>query len=195
MSRPCVLFLDEFDAIAKMRDDEHELGELKRVVISLLQNIDAMGREHVLLAATNHEHLLDPAIWRRFSYKVKVGPPNDAARLEMAHLFLGSFCNPQLAETLAAFTAGLSGAQIRDIAEDSVREAVINNRKDIDVRDLISKTWSIVHPDTEAALEQQLAALRQINKKLFTQKRLAEIFGLSQSHVCELLRKAKKHAA
>ena len=71
-SRPCVLFLDEFDVIAKMRDDAPELGELKRVVISLLQNIDALGKDTVLLGATNHEHLLDPAIWlgdsRRAAY-------------------------------------------------------------------------------------------------------------------------------
>ena len=58
---PCVLFLDEFDAIAKARDDGNELGELKRVVNSLLQNVDAMSGDSLLLAATNHEQLLDPA--------------------------------------------------------------------------------------------------------------------------------------
>jgi ATPase family protein associated with various cellular activities (AAA) len=47
MARPCVLFLDEFDAIAKLRDDQHELGELKRVVVSLLQNIDASGLRNI----------------------------------------------------------------------------------------------------------------------------------------------------
>ena len=62
---PCVLFLDEFDAIAKARDDSNELGELKRVVNSLLQNVDAMSSDSLLLAATNHEQLLDSAVWRR----------------------------------------------------------------------------------------------------------------------------------
>jgi len=66
-SKPCILFLDEFDAIAKLRDDSKELGELKRVVNSLLQNIDLFTKNNILLAATNHEKLLDPAIWRRFS--------------------------------------------------------------------------------------------------------------------------------
>ena len=66
---PCVLFLDEFDAIAKARDDSNELGELKRVVNSLLQNVDAMSDDSLLLAATNHEQLLDSAVWRRFDYK------------------------------------------------------------------------------------------------------------------------------
>lgn len=83
-SQPCVLFLDEFDSIAKMRDDDRELGELKRVVISLLQNIDAMGKDRILIAATNHEHLLDPAIWRRFACRIKLDLPNDESRASMA---------------------------------------------------------------------------------------------------------------
>ena len=65
--RECILFLDEFDVIAKLRDDKNELGELKRVVNSLLQNIDGFNNDSILIAATNHHELLDPAIWRRFS--------------------------------------------------------------------------------------------------------------------------------
>ena len=60
--QPCVLFLDEFDAIAKARDDTHELGELKRVVNSLLQNMDAYCQNGIMIAATNHQELLDDAI-------------------------------------------------------------------------------------------------------------------------------------
>lgn len=52
--QPCVLFLDEFDAIAKARDDTHELGELKRVVNSLLQNMDAYCQNGIMIAATNY---------------------------------------------------------------------------------------------------------------------------------------------
>ncbi|PKM83668.1 MAG: ATP-binding protein, partial [Firmicutes bacterium HGW-Firmicutes-13] len=55
-----ILFLDEFDAIAKKRDDTNELGELKRVVTTLLQNFDNMPTNVFLIAATNHDHLLDP---------------------------------------------------------------------------------------------------------------------------------------
>ncbi|MFX5839347.1 ATP-binding protein, partial [Acinetobacter baumannii] len=66
---PCVLFLDEFDAIAKVRSDDQELGELKRVVNSFLQNLDTLGKHSIILAATNHESLLDAAVWRRFTYR------------------------------------------------------------------------------------------------------------------------------
>jgi ATP-dependent 26S proteasome regulatory subunit len=63
---PCVLLLDEFDAVAKRRDDASELGELKRLVTVLIQSIDDWSPASILIAATNHPELLDPAIWRRF---------------------------------------------------------------------------------------------------------------------------------
>ena len=84
---PCVLFLDEFDAIAKARDDSNELGELKRVVNSLLQNVDAMSSDSLLLAATNHEQLLDSAVLRRFDYKLEIELPDVNAIIEMIDLF------------------------------------------------------------------------------------------------------------
>lgn len=62
----CVLLLDELDAIAKRRDDTSEIGELKRLVTVLLQEIDDWPSTGLLLAATNHPNLLDPAVWRRF---------------------------------------------------------------------------------------------------------------------------------
>lgn len=75
-----MLFLDEFDAIAKKRDDSHELGELKRVVTTLLQNLDEMQANVFLVAATNHHHLLDPAIWRRFDISILLEEPNESQR-------------------------------------------------------------------------------------------------------------------
>lgn len=74
----CVLLLDEFDAIAKRRDDGTEVGELKRLVTVLLQEIDEWPPSGVLLAATNHPELLDPAIWRRFDMLVRFPNPSEA---------------------------------------------------------------------------------------------------------------------
>jgi SpoVK/Ycf46/Vps4 family AAA+-type ATPase len=73
---PCVLFLDEFDAIAKLRADSHEMGELKRVVNSFIQNLDTLGRHSLVVAATNHEELLDTAVWRRFNYRLTLDFPH-----------------------------------------------------------------------------------------------------------------------
>ncbi|MDN3612622.1 AAA family ATPase [Vibrio ostreicida] len=76
MSFPCVLLLDEFDAIAKRRDDDRELGELKRLVTVLLQTIDEWPSTSLLVAATNHGELLDPAIWRRFDMEILFTMPS-----------------------------------------------------------------------------------------------------------------------
>jgi hypothetical protein len=75
----CVLLLDELDAIAKRRDDRGEIGELKRLVTVLIQQIDDWPSTGVLLAATNHPDLLDPAIWRRFDMHIAFPLPDQAA--------------------------------------------------------------------------------------------------------------------
>jgi SpoVK/Ycf46/Vps4 family AAA+-type ATPase len=71
----CVLLLDELDAIAKRRDDATEVGELKRLVTVLLQEIDEWPGTGMLIAATNHPELLDPAVWRRFDLVVNFPKP------------------------------------------------------------------------------------------------------------------------
>ena len=73
---PCVLFFDEFDAVGKERGDTHETGEIKRVVTSLLMQIDELPSYVVILAATNHAELLDRAVWRRFELRVPLPAPN-----------------------------------------------------------------------------------------------------------------------
>lgn len=77
-SIPCVLFLDEIDAIAKKRGDNSDVGELKRLVTVLLQEIENWPDSGMLIAATNHQELLDPALWRRFDLDLNFGLPSEA---------------------------------------------------------------------------------------------------------------------
>lgn len=81
-TRQCVLFFDEFDAVGKERGDEHETGEIKRVVNSLLMQIDSLPSYVVVVAASNHPELLDRAVWRRFQIRAQLPPPQhtDVAR-------------------------------------------------------------------------------------------------------------------
>ena len=72
---PCVLFFDEFDAVGKERGDKHETGEIKRVVTSLLMQIDDLPSYVVVAAATNHSELLDKAVWRRFQFRLSLPAP------------------------------------------------------------------------------------------------------------------------
>ena len=81
-TEPCVLFFDEFDAIGKERGDLHETGEIKRVVTTLLLQLDDLPSYCVLVGATNHPELLDRATWRRFEIKLELGRPSDELMTE-----------------------------------------------------------------------------------------------------------------
>lgn len=87
-SVPAVLLLDELDAVAKRRDDSTEIGELKRLVTVLLQEIDSWPEGALLLAATNHGELLDPAVWRRFDVILDFPLPDGAALEQGVRAFL-----------------------------------------------------------------------------------------------------------
>ncbi len=84
-SIPSVLLLDEFDSIAKKRDDEGDVGELKRLVTVLLQEVDDWPATSLLIAATNHGELLDPAVWRRFDDVLEFAPPSLGERMKVLH--------------------------------------------------------------------------------------------------------------
>jgi len=74
-TRRAVLFFDEFDVLGKERGDKHETGEIKRVVSSLLLQVDALPSHVVVVVATNHPELLDRAVWRRFQLRLHLPPP------------------------------------------------------------------------------------------------------------------------
>ena len=75
-TRKCVLFFDEFDTIGKERGDSHELGEIKRVVSSLLLMTDSLPSYTIVIGASNHPELLDRAIWRRFQLRIELPMPD-----------------------------------------------------------------------------------------------------------------------
>ena len=96
-SRRCVLFLDEFDVVAKERGDVHETGEIKRVVSSLLLQVDALPSYVVVVTATNHPELLDRAAWRRFQLRLLLPHPTQAQAEEWLKRFeerLGAKLDP-----------------------------------------------------------------------------------------------------
>ena len=84
-TEPCVLFFDEFDAIGKERGDLHETGEIKRVVTTLLLQLDDLPSYCVLVGATNHAELLDRATWRRFELRLELGTPDDSQMIAYFH--------------------------------------------------------------------------------------------------------------
>ena len=127
-SRRCVLFFDEFDAVAKERGDPNETGEIKRVVSSLLLQVDALPSYVVAVTASNHPELLDRAVWRRFQIRLELPMPAH----EQIALWLHRFENRTGFEIgypidrLAAELKGLSFAEVEDFGLDVVRRAVIS---------------------------------------------------------------------
>ncbi|AIV53529.1 AAA family ATPase [Burkholderia pseudomallei] len=93
-TRPCVLFFDEFDAVGKERGDKHETGEIKRVVTSLLMQIDELPSYTVVAAATNHAELLDRAVWRRFQLRLELPQPGAKEMGEFIDRFLSRLQEP-----------------------------------------------------------------------------------------------------
>ncbi len=128
-SQNAVLLLDEMDAVAKLRDDRHELGELKRVVNTVIQGLDSLDQHAVVVAATNHPHLLDPAIWRRFPYKIELGYPDASVREDLwRHFLFEDHDEHNLSELLATISARLSGADIEAIGLTARRHALLDSR-------------------------------------------------------------------
>ena len=139
--QPCILFLDEFDAIAKARDDAHELGELKRVVNSLLQNIDDFSQEGILIAATNHADMLDSAVWRRFQTIIELPTPGSDEIRRFINQFPKvaneeSITEPQW-KTIINAMSGLSYSDIKDIVQNMLKKAVLKNKTDIECADYL----------------------------------------------------------
>lgn len=195
-ANPCILFLDEFDAIAKQRDDKQELGELKRVVNSLLQNIDMMDNGSILIAATNHEQLLDPAVWRRFSLKILVDKPDFEARLHIIKNHLSSSSLDDI-EMMAHLFRGLSGAAITEVCKNAKREAIISNKDTITLKEIsdfffnsyFSTDSNHLSLDKPVTLEQRIFYLRELDQKVFNYSVIGELLGISKSTISRILNK------
>lgn len=145
-SRPCILFLDEFDAIAKARDDSRELGELKRVINSLLQNIDDFNKDNVLIAATNHHELLDPAVWRRFSITMEVPNPEiDQIKVLISKYFSNISYNfkdnNKKLNALSKSMEGLSAADIGNICSNTIRRSILRGIEEIDFAETLHEIY------------------------------------------------------
>ena len=109
-----VLLLDEIDAIAKRRSDESDIGELKRLVTVMLQEVDQWPDTGLLLAATNHPELVDPALWRRFDLVLKFDAPDAAAIATAIQRFLGDDLT-LFASWIDVLAAGLQGQSLSDV--------------------------------------------------------------------------------
>ncbi len=142
----CVLFLDEFDVIAKMRDDKNELGELKRVVNSLLQNIDQFGPNSVLIAATNHDQLLDPAVWRRFTTTLRIDLPDADGVESILKLNLNGvkndiICDDKVSTMVCEVFSKMSPSDMECVVSSVRRKVALSGRESISEADIVGGAY------------------------------------------------------
>jgi len=132
-----VLLFDEFDALGKARDDPTEHGEIKRVITAFLQMLDAFRGPSLLIAATNHEHLLDPALWRRFDDVLEFprATVHQSRRLLRRRLRAVRHEGLEI-DASASRMKGKPHAAIEKAAWDAVRFAVLDDRDVVEQRDL-----------------------------------------------------------
>lgn len=133
-----VVLFDEFDIIGKNRDDVHEHGEIKRVVNNFLQMLDNFKGDSILFAATNHQNILDSAIWRRFDAVINYELPDEATRKQLFESYLRPIKRDKKVNLNQAAKAseGLSPADIEMIAIEAMKTAIIDARNLLTTADL-----------------------------------------------------------
>jgi SpoVK/Ycf46/Vps4 family AAA+-type ATPase len=127
-----VVFFDEFDAIGKSRDDLSEHGELKRVVNTFLQLLDSFRSDSIFIAATNHESLLDNALWRRFDDILFFDKPSNEQIGNLIELKLKSYSHTKL--SITEFVPKLNGwshADIERVCFDAIKIAILTKKEEL----------------------------------------------------------------
>lgn len=187
-----VLLLDEFDAIAKRRDDPTDIGELKRTVSVLLQELEALPQTSLVVAATNHAELLDRAVWRRFDLAIEFTLPNQEIREKLLQRQLAALKHrAALAAVRAAAraTAGFSASDVCAVARASVRRALLEeqNVTRMLVEEALARLLSTARLDGAARVLFCEVASKQLK---LSQRSIAQQLGVSHVTVGNLLRKS-----
>lgn len=178
---PCVLLLDEIDAIAKKRNDDTDIGELKRLVTVMLQEVDEWPPSGLLLAATNHPELIDPALWRRFDLVIEFKLPALNQIKEAVTQFLG----PDLSvfkrwlDILVLIFSGESFSDIERSIQRFRRTLALSDASDSDVIEELVKIKALT-------LEHQQridVAVELANKTKLSQHKISEITGVSRDTI------------
>ena len=186
--QPCVLLLDEFDVLGKMRDDAQEVGEVKRLVGTLLQNLDRVKDGQLLIAATNHHHTLDTAIWRRFDVTLQLNLPSVAERSRIISSRIPDSCwSKTEIEAIAIVSDGLSGSELASVIERAFQDKFLHPEDSLMehiARGALSRLSSYDAPPFSTDNKKQL--IYHLFKQFGTQLKagqIAKLVGCSISHV------------
>lgn len=179
-SAECVLLLDELDALAKRRDDRGEIGELKRLVTVLIQQLDDWPSTGLLVAATNHADLLDPAIWRRFELIVEFPLPSIEAAREFIRTQLTATGAPNTSDWSNILSLALQGGSFSDLERDlkSARRAAALNGGDI-----TEYLASLIRSERLSKQDRIKIAASLVDKGLVSQRRAHDLTGVARDTI------------
>ena len=183
----CVLLLDELDAIAKRRDDHGEIGELKRLVTVLIQQIDDWPSSGVLLAATNHPSLLDPAIWRRFELHIEFPLPDQAAITRFVEGTLGPYF-PAVRDWSSLLAVAFSGRSFSDIERDL---SVARRSAALSSMPLEEQLAGLLTDKSIAKTKRISLASAIVDQGLLSQRKAGELIGVARDTIRSRVTKKK----
>lgn len=185
---PTLLLLDEFDAIAKRRDDSSDLGELKRVVNVLLKELEDWPAHSILVAATNHSELLDKAIWRRFDISIDIPLPNEKTRREIFEkMFEDTIYSEEIytmATILSEISDGMSPADIEKASNHAKKHSIMYESS---IKKSIVIEIANMKNDKSLNFNKKFCRLAKDNLKM-TYKEMSEILGKSISAIQNYLK-------
>jgi SpoVK/Ycf46/Vps4 family AAA+-type ATPase len=185
-ANPCLLLLDEFDAVAKRRDDATEVGELKRIVNVLLKELENWPAHSLLIAATNHPELLDPAIERRFDRIFSMTLPEAAERVSILQTSLGRFntdLNERVLKAICDLLSGRSGSDLQTLGLAAVRRHIVEKERiDSALLSEMRPFFAIEIKNTKA-MGKVIRGLKKVTGSAFTIRDIAELTGLGPSTV------------
>ncbi|WP_346349483.1 AAA family ATPase [Lactococcus petauri] len=186
---PSILFLDEFDAIAKKRGDSGDLGELKRIVNVLLKELETWPFDCILIAATNHPDILDEAIWRRFNIKIEVEKPDKSLRKKLWKYYLDRGVvdvNDKFISFLSSALTDISPSDIEQISSSSLQKQIVSGGN-IETNTIKSIIEANISP--EANLKKKLViTLKKEYEKEATQREIAKLTGFPLSSINRYLK-------
>jgi SpoVK/Ycf46/Vps4 family AAA+-type ATPase len=179
-SVPSVLLLDEFDSIAKKRDDEGDVGELKRLVTVLLQEVDDWPASSLLIAATNHGELLDAAVWRRFDDVLEFDPPSEAERASVLHRLFAEDAKPlePWIALLVSLWDGQSFSDLTRLVQWIRRRATITETTVLDV--LLDR---IGHDLRAGPAAERKRAAKLLAEAGYSDRTISELVGISRDTI------------